>query len=105
MAPRRNPRRFSPLFWDPNCIAFAVLATLFCFAVESTAAQKNAAWEQDLSTWRTQHAAELQKPDGWLALAGLVWLDPGDNTMGSAADSKVRLPASAPAQVGVLHLE
>ena len=55
--------------------------------------------------WRADHAADLQKPDGWLALAGLVWLEPGDNTMGSAADCKLRLPASGPAHVGVLHLE
>ena len=30
---------------------------------------------------------------------------PGDNSVGSAADNKVRLPASGPAHVGVLHLE
>ena len=73
--------------------------------VTSLAAQQNTTWEQDLSTWRTQHAAELQKPDGWLALAGLVWLEPGDNSVGSAADNQVRLPGGGPAHVGVLRLE
>lgn len=73
--------------------------------VSFVAAQQDADWKQDLSAWREQHAKELQKPDGWLALAALVWLEPGDNSVGSAADSKVRLPASGPAHAGVLHLE
>jgi uncharacterized protein len=66
---------------------------------------QEATWPQDLAAWRTQHAADLQKPDGWLALAGLEWLVPGDNTFGSAADNKIHLPASGPAHLGVLHLE
>lgn len=55
--------------------------------------------------WRADHSADLQKPDGWLALAGLVWLEPGDNSVGSGADDQVRLPESGPAHVGILHLE
>src|ERR1700742_2340945 len=81
-----------------------LLAVVF-FSAHATAAQENSSWKQDLLTWRTQHAAELQKPDGWLALAGLVWLEPGDNSVGSAADNKVRLPEGGPAHVGVLQLE
>ena len=81
-----------------------LLAVVF-FSAHATAAQENSSWKRDLLTWRTQHAAELQKPDGWLALAGLVWLEPGDNSVGSAADNKVRLPEGGPAHVGVLHLE
>ena len=49
------------------------------------AGQDKAAWEKDLAAWRADHAADLQKPDGWLALAGLVWLDAGDNSMGSGS--------------------
>ena len=86
----RNPRRF------PNqhlglSVAAVCFAMLVCFGSGVASAQKNAATEQDLATWRAQHAAELQKPDGWLALAGLVWLEPGDNSMGSSGDSKARL--------------
>jgi uncharacterized protein (DUF1684 family) len=73
-------------------------------AVRPAAAQ-DGAWENELSRWRVQHAAELQKPDGWLSLAGLEWLDAGDNSFGSAADNKIHLPAAGPAHLGVLHLE
>jgi uncharacterized protein (DUF1684 family) len=70
----------------------------------SPAQSQDAAWQHDLTAWRAQHATDLQKPDGWLSLAGLEWLAAGDNTFGSAADNQIHLPASAPAHVGVLHL-
>jgi uncharacterized protein (DUF1684 family) len=62
-------------------------------------------WQKEITDWRAAHAAELQKPDGWLALAGLEWLEPGDNSFGSAKDNKIHLPSSGPAHMGVLHLE
>jgi uncharacterized protein len=74
-------------------------------AAAACAGAQDARWEQELAAWRTQHAADLQKPDGWLSLTGLEWLDPGDNTVGSAADNKIHLPASGPGHVGTLHLE
>jgi uncharacterized protein (DUF1684 family) len=39
--------------------------------------------------WRAQHVGELQKPDGWLSLIGLEWLQPGETTIGSAPDNKI----------------
>jgi len=82
-----------------------VSATTALCGVLPARAQNVPGWEQELATWRAQHAAELQKPDSWLALVGLEWLVPGDTTMGSAADNKIRLPASGPAHAGVLHVE
>ena len=86
-----------------TALTFVLAGLLSCS--DFVSAQSKADWEKDLSAWRADHAADLQKPDGWLALAGLVWLEPGDNAMGSASGDKVQLPASAPAQVGILHLE
>lgn len=65
---------------------------------------QDASWEKGLAAWRVQHTAELLKPDGWLSLAGLEWLQPGDNPVGSASDNRIRLTA-APAHLAVLHLE
>jgi uncharacterized protein (DUF1684 family) len=67
--------------------------------------QEPTAWQRDLATWRAQHALELQKPDGWLALAGLEWLEPGDTSFGSANDNKIHLPAGGPDHLGILHLD
>jgi uncharacterized protein len=86
-----------------TCCLFGVL----CIAGFLAAANEPdpAAWRRDLLAWRAQHAVELQKPDGWLALAGLEWLQPGDNSFGSAADNKIHLPAGGPEHAGILHLE
>ena len=66
---------------------------------------RDVSWEREIVSWREQHAVELRKPDGWLALVGLEWLEPGDNSFGSAKDNKLHLPASAPGHLGVLHLQ
>jgi uncharacterized protein len=85
-------------------VIFVCIVALAAFA-PCAHGQNTQNWKKDLLAWRGEHAADLQKPDGWLALAGLVWLESGDNSVGSAADSKVKLPATGPAHVGVLHLE
>jgi uncharacterized protein len=69
------------------------------------AAAQGASFEQQLEAWRDHYVAELTKPDGWLSLAGLEWLQPGDNPFGSASDNKTHLPSSAPAHLGVLRLK
>jgi uncharacterized protein len=82
---------------------FLILTASFLFSPPGL--PQDATWLREISSWREQHAAELQKPDGWLSLAGLEWLEPGDNSFGSAADNKIHMPASAPARLGALHLE
>jgi uncharacterized protein (DUF1684 family) len=82
-----------------------ILCAFWCSVAAAPVVPQNADWQHDIATWREQHATELQKPDGWLALAALAWLDPGDNSFGSAPDNKVHMPPSAPAHLGVLHLD
>jgi uncharacterized protein len=78
---------------------------ILCAVLAVASRAQDPSWQRDLAAWRAQHAADLQKPDGWLSLAGLEWFDPGDNSFGSAADNKIHLPASSPEHLGVLHLE
>jgi uncharacterized protein (DUF1684 family) len=61
-----------------------------------------AAWQQNLSAWRAQREREIAAPDGWLTLAGLEWLKPGINSVGSGADNRIRLQAGAPERLGLL---
>ena len=82
---------------------FAAIAILACLPF-SLAAQESFSQNDELA-WRTQHATDLQKPDGWLSLIGLEWLEPGETSIGSAQDNKIRLPSTAPAHVGILKLE
>lgn len=84
-------------------VAAAVLSFLAAASLRSQSSPS--AWEKDEQAWRAQHAADLQKSDGWLSLVGLEWLTPGEITVGSAADNKIRLPESAPAHLALLKLE
>jgi hypothetical protein len=81
----------------------AILAALALFAYSPAAHAQYS--QSDELAWRKAHVADLQKPDGWLSLVGLEWLQPGETSIGSARDNKIHLPGTAPAHVGVLKLE
>ena len=59
---------------------------------------------QAVEQWRRERHEDLLKPDGWLSLVGLSWLEEGDNTCGSDPESDVPLPESAPARLAVLRM-
>jgi uncharacterized protein (DUF1684 family) len=65
---------------------------------------QDADWQKSNSEWREAHTKDLLKPDGWLSLAGLEWLEAGDNTVGASSDNRIRL-GTGPAHLMVLHLE
>jgi uncharacterized protein len=82
---------------------FVAIAIFTCLPL-SPAAQESFSQHEELA-WRAQHATDLQKPDGWLSLVGLEWLEPGETSIGSAQDNKIHLPSTAPAHIGILQLE
>jgi uncharacterized protein (DUF1684 family) len=59
-------------------------------------------YSREIEQWRTQRIARLTAADGWLSLIGLHWLEPGPNTLGSAADNAIVL-AKAPAHLGTIE--
>jgi len=76
--------------------ALAVSALLFADAASD--------WKTGLLAWRAHREQRLSAPNGWLTLVGLEWLKPGANTVGSAADNRIRLSAAAPAHLGVIEV-
>lgn len=54
--------------------------------------------------WQAARQAELAGPDSWLGLIGLIWLEEGENTVGSAPGCAVVLP-DGPARLGSLRAE
>ena len=56
-----------------------------------------------VEAWREQRYAALRREIGWLTLAGLDWLRPGVNRIGTARDAEIVLP-SGPAEAGNLTL-
>lgn len=80
------------------------IALLFVLLPQPAAPQETS-WEKDLAAWRAQYVENLLKPDGWLSLTGLEWLQPGDNSLGSTPDNKIHLAAGSPAHLAILHLD
>ncbi len=59
-----------------------------------------------IEQWRTERAAKLTAPTGWLTLVGLYWLGNGDNTFGSAEKNSLVLNhKSMPASLGTFRLQ
>jgi uncharacterized protein (DUF1684 family) len=61
---------------------------------------------REIESWRADRLARLTSQDGWLTLAGLFWLQEGENSVGSDPSDRVVLPkATAPARAAELVLE
>jgi uncharacterized protein (DUF1684 family) len=61
-------------------------------------------YRAEVERWRRQREAELKADDGWLTVAGLFWVKPGETTVGSDPSCDVVLPQSGPSRVGLLTL-
>jgi uncharacterized protein len=84
---------------------FTGIAVLTAAIVEATNTVP-ANYFDSIRQWQKQRDAGLRSEDGWLTLAGLFWLKPGEHMIGSADSNNFVLPkGSAPAQIGRLRLE
>ncbi|WP_051669635.1 DUF1684 domain-containing protein [Bryobacter aggregatus] len=64
------------------------------------------AYEKSILEYRKKIETTLKSDTGWLTVAGLYWLKPGNATVGSAPESDVVLPeGKAPKKVGVFHFD
>src|SRR5262245_39215188 len=57
----------------------------------------------DVEAWRLGRVGRLLQPDGWLALVGLHWVEPGTPTVGSGPDNDIVLSVG-PARLGRVAL-
>ncbi|HTA65187.1 MAG TPA: DUF1684 domain-containing protein [Xanthomonadaceae bacterium] len=73
-------------------------------AATPSAPDTHAAFVQQTMQWREQRVARLRKPDGWLSLVGLHWIDPGVHQIGMADSNDVQL-RTGPAKLGTLTLK
>jgi uncharacterized protein (DUF1684 family) len=63
-------------------------------------------YRAEIEKWRQQREARLKAEDGWLAVAGLFWLNEGSNNFGSHPGNAIVLPAgSAPERAGTFELK
>ncbi len=58
-----------------------------------------------IEAWRAKRLAVLTAEDGWLSVAGLFWLKPGENRFGAGAENDIVLPgAGTPEVAGAIDL-
>ncbi|GAB4456751.1 MAG: DUF1684 domain-containing protein [Anaerolineales bacterium] len=69
------------------------------------ATKKEREYEEKVLQWRAKKYDELVRENGWLALAGLFWLNEGRNLIGSNPMCEVVLPERAPTFIGVVELK
>lgn len=65
--------------------------------------KKDQDYEATLLRWRAKKYDDLVRENGWLALAGLYWLNEGRNLIGANPMCEVVLPERAPTFLGVVH--
>lgn len=61
-------------------------------------------YEERILQWRARKYDERVGENGWLALAGLSWLKPGRNLVGSNPMCEVALPERAPTFLGIIEV-
>jgi len=84
----------------------ALMASAALTAIVAGNSNVPANYFQSIREWQKQRDAALRSADSWLTLAGLFWLKPGENTIGSAdSNTFVLSNASAPAHIGRVALK
>jgi uncharacterized protein (DUF1684 family) len=68
------------------------------------ASAQRIAYEKSIAAWRAERVQRLTRPDGWLSLVGMHWLETGNTRVGSGQDNGTRL-AAGPLHVGVVKLD
>ena len=74
-----------------NKLLLSLLAAVLLIPAYSPAAEEKLSHEEEITAYRERREARLRNPDGWLTLVGLHWLEPGDNSVGSADGNDIVL--------------
>ena len=78
-------------FWVMALLAVAT----FC------AKQEDPAFVEAEMAWRQERDQSMREETSWLTIAGLFWLDEGENPFGTDSENRIQLPSgSAPESAG-----
>jgi len=84
-----------------NWLALAVCLQTFVMPDEAQTVE----WKMETQRWRESRDRSLRSPDGWLAVSGLFYVQPGRHSFGSGMDCPVRLTSqSSPSLAGTLQV-
>lgn len=66
--------------------------------------QYNDSYISEINEWHSKRIKSLEKNTSWLTLAGLYWLDEGENKFGSDESNEIVFPEGTPLQMGTIFL-
>jgi uncharacterized protein len=81
-----------------HLICYIMLLAFIGCNIPETPGDKS--YKQEIEQWNKQRVEGLKSRDGWLNLAGLFWLEPGENTIGSDSGNSIIFPLKAPSLIG-----
>jgi len=86
-------------------VPLLLLTLLSLLTALSPAAPEEAAYPVQIEKWRSERLRHLTADDGWLTVIALSWIEPGDNSIGTAPTNRIVLPAGkAPPVLGTIRL-
>jgi uncharacterized protein (DUF1684 family) len=95
-------KRLLSIVLAPVVVIAAMALAAGCGGAEDP---ETASYVKAVEEWRAERVERLTRPDGWLSLAGLYWLEEGSNSFGSDPSNDVVLPeGKTPARMGSLVL-
>jgi len=85
---------------------FIIAASLgLLFFSNCSDSKQDPSYKEKINNWQEERLKNLKAEDGWLNLAGLYWLEEGENTIGSDSTNNIVFPAKAPKDIGTVHLQ
>ncbi len=66
---------------------------------------KEARYQREIEDWQTKRIQSLKAENGWLNIVGLLWLEEGENTIGTDSSNSIVFPGDGPANIGIIVLE
>lgn len=83
-----------------------VLLTISWLGCEQKPAETDQDYVEQINQWHRGRVERLVSPTGWMSLAGLFWLNEGENTFGADSSNDIVFPAGkAPDFIGSFVLE
>ena len=98
-------KNYRMLKTNPLFLLLAVLIFSVGCNRSNTVITDEAAYVESVEAWQHQRLERLKNKNGWLSLAGLYWLEQGENSFGSDSSNKIVFPEKADAFGGTLILE
>ena len=70
-----------------------------------TLQNKEAMYLQEIADWQKERIQSLKAENGWLNIVGLLWLEEGENTLGTDSANSIIFPGEGPANIGTIVLK